>query len=504
MYFKSLKINIIINIGILLITGMLITGFVIISFSKDEIIKAEFSKTDIILFHIKNIISQFDNDSKKDDNIKKYLSQIIEQSDIYSINFFNKTEHSVYKNNNIPHNSKNITNQQQIQRYTFQAIDKNKQISHYFGQTFGIFWQDKKYLSISYPIEENMGITFIIALDNVYSSYREKQKIFLFYILFNTVFLCFIGLLRFSKIIIKPIKKLSTIVKDYNGENDALFMLHPVENEFGILSSSLNSMINRISEDKQKLEHNIDKLKKAQTEMIRAEKMSSIGKLSAGVAHEIGNPIGIVLGYLELLKQKNISDQDKHDFLNRSEIEIQRIDKVIKQLLNLSRKSKTEYVSNSVHDIITDTINILKIQPSFSEIDLKLELNAGNEIVISDNDQLKQVFLNLILNAVDAILLKKSDNKNGVIKIRTSEIEKKYSSILEIRISDNGIGVLKEDVNKIFDPFFTTKEPGAGTGLGLWVSYMIIDDIHGSIRADSTEGKGTTFIIMLPLQKMRK
>ena len=179
MHFKSLKINIIINIGILLITGMLITDFIITSFSKNEIIKAEFSKTEIILFNIKNTISQFDNDSKKDDNIKKYLFQIVEQFDIYSIYFFNKTEHSVYKNHKIPHNSKNIINQQQIQHYTFQAIDKNRQISHYFGQTWGIFWQDKKYLSISYPVDKNMGITFVIALDNVYSTYREKQKIIL-------------------------------------------------------------------------------------------------------------------------------------------------------------------------------------------------------------------------------------------------------------------------------------------------------------------------------------
>lgn len=145
-------------------------------------------------------------------------------------------------------------------------------------------------------------------------------------------------------------------------------------------------------------------------------------------------------------------------------------------------------------------INIIKIQPSFSKINLKLELNAQNDIVRSDGDQLKQVFLNLILNAVDAISVKESDNNNGIVKIRSTEIKEKYSSFIEIRISDNGAGVLKEDINKIFDPFFTTKEPGAGTGLGLWVTYMIVDDIHGSIKVETNGGEGTVFIIMLPLQ----
>ena len=498
MSFKSLKINIIINIAILLLTGMLIIDFVVTSFSKNDIIKAEFSKADLIVFHIKNNLSQFNINSKKDKYIKPYLANIVDTTDIHSIYFLNKIDSTLFINQKSANNS---LNQHYIKRNTLQALDKNKQVSHFYGETWGIFWKDNKHLIISYPIEQDIGISFIISLDHIYSSYRDKQKIILFYILFNTIFLCFIGLLRFSKIIIHPIKKLTNLAEKYNGKSDTLYMLHPVENEFGILSSSLNSMMARISDDKQKLKNNINELKNAQNEIIRAEKMSSIGKLSAGVAHEIGNPIGIVLGYIALLKQNNISADEKDDFLNRAETEIQRIDKIIKELLSLSRKSKPESKKelqpNSIHEIITETINLLKIQPGFSKIELKLELNAVNNIVISDIDQIKQVFINLILNAVDAISLKQ--DKNGLIEIKTTETEKP-NQLLEIKISDNGPGISKKDLIKIFDPFYTTKEPGAGTGLGLWVSYMIIEEINGSIRADSIKGDGTTFIIRLPLQ----
>jgi len=503
MNFKSLKINIVLNIGILLIAGMLITDFIVISIFKNELLKAELSKTDIIFSHIKKGISKISVEHGEEIFIQKYLSGIIKQSQNHSIFFFNSRRKSAtiqyYRSDT---KKKNLLMEKRIKNYCLKAVKEKKRVTDYFGSTWGVFWKESKYAVISYPLEPDMGISFVVALDSVYSSLRQKQKIILFYILFNTVFLCFIGLIRFSKIIIKPIKKLTNIVKGYDGSNDALYMLNSADNEFGLLTTSLNSMVNRISEDKQKLENNLEELKKAQNEMIKTEKMASIGKLSAGVAHEIGNPIGIVLGYLELLKQNNISDDEKSDFLKRSETEIQRIDRIIKQLLNLSRKGETEHKANSVHEIIQDTVNILKVQPIFSEIDLRTEFKAGNDTIICNGDQLKQVFINIILNAADAIL--SEDSAHGVITIATIEAEQKYNSSLLVKISDNGPGIREKDVDRVFDPFYTTKEPGAGTGLGLWVSYMIIDEINGNIKIERIGDRGTCFTITMPVKGLKE
>jgi signal transduction histidine kinase len=226
--------------------------------------------------------------------------------------------------------------------------------------------------------------------------------------------------------------------------------------------------------------------------------------LSAGIAHEIGNPIGIVMGYLELLKQKDIPAAEKEEYIHRTEEEIERINTIIRQLLEISRPSNAGLTIVAVHELIDDVAQVLDVQPLMSNIELECRLEAGNDRVLADSNQLRQVFLNLIINAADAI---SSEGKadSGKLLIQSSLAgEAPEQAIapkphLKIMFIDNGPGIASENIGNIFDPFYTTKDPGKGTGLGLSVSFMIIEGFGGKMTVSSKIGQGTTMTLLLPV-----
>ena len=299
--------------------------------------------------------------------------------------------------------------------------------------------------------------------------------------------------------------------EDYREDDEMLFSVRKEDNELHKLSVSLNSMLRRISADKEKLRSTVNsletanlELKKAQQEIIRAEKLASAGRLSAGIAHEIGNPIGIVMGYLELLKQKDIPAAEREEYILRTEEEIERINTIIRQLLEISRPSNVGLKVVSVHDLIDDVAQVLAVQPLISNIELQCRLEAQNDWVLADSNQLRQVFLNLIINAADAIS-SAAEEINGNLLIQTSlgdatpEQPRDQKKHLKIVFIDNGPGIPAENIGNIFDPFYTTKEPGKGTGLGLSVSFMIIEGFGGKMMVSSEIGKGTTMTLLLPV-----
>ena len=270
-------------------------------------------------------------------------------------------------------------------------------------------------------------------------------------------------------------------------------------------------MLYRISKDKNVLKETIGSLRKAnkelvkaQNDIIRAEKMATVGRLTSGIAHEIGNPIGIVLGYLDLLKKTNLEEDDRIDFIQRSEKEINRINHIIRQLLDMSRPSPQETKPVRVHQLLDDLVTVFNYQPTASHIKFQIELEALNDVALADPDQLRQVFLNILLNAVDAV--NTHSGSDAWIKVKTEQVTPQNDKLdmqtnaeLLVTIEDSGAGIDPAHLPHLFDPFYTTKEPGKGTGLGLSVCFMIVERLGGHISVDQKTEAGAAFKVALPL-----
>ncbi|MBW1737314.1 MAG: HAMP domain-containing protein [Deltaproteobacteria bacterium] len=384
--------------------------------------------------------------------------------------------------------------------------------SHDFsGSTWGVIWLSPKRLNISAPMffDGHLGGATTICADLIplYQQLRDSEKIILLYILLNTIVFVLFGIYFLSRTVVKPIHKLLRITEEFEEGETFPQLADSSRNEIGQLFRSLNKMLKRLEENKHELKSHIasleeanQELKKAQKEIIKSEKLASMGRLATGVAHEIGNPIGIVLGYLELLNKGDLQEEEKQDFLNRIESEIRRISGIIRQLLDFSGPASGERTQASLHGLITETLNMLKPQPMMASIKLQTDLKAERDAVWADSDQLKQVFLNIIMNAADAMgddMASDGEARPKTLMVKTANI----NDSIEIRFADEGLGIPEKDLAQIFDPFFTTKEPGKGTGLGLSVCYRIIEGLGGAIRAESTLGKGTTIIIDIPLHQ---
>jgi len=399
------------------------------------------------------------------------------------------------------------------------AMSQRALQSRFHGSTWALFWKHSKYLLTACPLSGDDQVTgavgIILSLEPVFEQLRGSQKMVGFYLLINTGILTLFGLYRLHRLAVRPILKMVRKAEKYR-VGDGMFLLEEAgEDELNKLSKALNRVMNLNREDQEALEKTVQKLQDALTELsnaqrdiIRAEKLASVGRLSAGIAHEIGNPIGIVLGYFELLKQPDLTDSDREDYLRRCDEEINRIQVIIRQMLDCSKPGGGEKKHVSVHTLLNDTIGIVKLQPLFSHLNVIPELAAQKDRVFADPDQLRQMFLNFIINAADA-LAQGADHSDGLLRIATEnsripgEGNGGSETLLFVSFSDNGPGIPQADLDKIFDPFFTTKSSGKGSGLGLWVAFLIAEAIGGKIAVTSQPGQGTQLQLQLPVSNAK-
>jgi PAS domain S-box-containing protein len=226
-------------------------------------------------------------------------------------------------------------------------------------------------------------------------------------------------------------------------------------------------------------------------QLLQADRLASLGQLAAGVAHEINNPLGLILGYTQLLLREAPEAEAVKEDLQTIEKQARNCKKIVEDLLNFARKSGTQMGAVNVSEALEAVIDVVRNQLELDNIVILTQLDADLPDIEGDAEKLKQVFMNLLINARQAI------GKNGRITIATGRAPDDRS--VTITFTDNGPGIAPDIQDKIFDPFFTTKPTGQGTGLGLSVSYGIIEDHQGDIGVVSEPGCGATFHIQLPL-----
>jgi len=514
--FHSLKTGIAINIGILLLMAMFLIDFVMINTNRKQLLMSHISRGRLLSLMIEQNFAQ-SQDKRNillNADFLNRLDKTITDFD-FSCAFISDKDgqliHGTCENDGL---------REELARISRKTVKTGKQSTTFLGTTWSVFWKNHKYIVISNPllIKGTIAgcVNIVLNLEGFYRLMRNSQKIVILYMFMNTIILTLIGIFLLYRLTVKPVNRLVKRAEEYTDYSRPLFSLEKENNEFGLLSKALNSMLDRISEDKQAIRESFSSLEKAnielksaQKELVRGEKLASIGRLSAGIAHEIGNPIGIVLGYLELLKQNDITSDEKEEYIKRTENEINRINTIVKQLLNFSRPSSGKPLSVSTHEIIHDIVDVVQLQPFMAGIELELDLMAENDVVLAEPNPLRQVFLNLIINAADAIS-SASKAISGKIQIQTKivpaidRVSGDGQTDLDILFIDNGQGIPEKNLDNIFDPFYTSKEPGQGTGLGLSVCFWIVESMGGKIIASSKKNEGTTMTIRLPIHRGEK
>ena len=385
-----------------------------------------------------------------------------------------------------------------------------------------------------------------LPLDDLRETLAHSQATILLYILFDVFLIVVVGSILLSRIIVRPLKKLVQMSEKIADGNLETVGTPSGGDEVGKLFFSFNHMAARLREDRQKMEEYIRtletvnrELRRAQDEVLRSEKLASIGRLAAGVAHEVGNPTGAILGYVDLLAQGGLGKDAERDILERTGKEAERIRRIVRELLDFSRPSPGENQTVDVAEVVQSTLSLLSHQKKvWKQIEVVTEFQENLPKWRGDSHQLQQVLINLFLNAADAMMdaAKRDGDRPKRLRVSAGEMgsedlgemnavlprrrkgdipEKDYTSLrsgktgpplkgevrsgIRIEVEDTGPGMSAEVQGKIFDPFFTTKPPGEGTGLGLAICLRIVESCGGRLGVRSGEGKGTLFTILLPV-----
>ncbi len=347
-----------------------------------------------------------------------------------------------------------------------------------------------------------------VGKQRVENSLRDSQLLIM---LISLVFVLLVpGLIMvfMKRYVVQPLHRLVEGTNRVSrGELDVVLPV-TTEDEIGKLAASFNDMVEKLQqfqtelqgwnrELEQRVQHKTEKLKVAQGQIIQAEKMSSLGRLSAVIAHEINNPISGLVVFIHLLQKQldkeTLSDEDRLRMLKRlalMESEAKRCGQIVSELLAFSREEK-KMIPSDIGEIIRRTVSIMELRVKDRELVVLPDVEEGLPKIECDPGKIQQVLMNLIQNGIEAI------PDGGEVRVRARYL--KESNQVEIQISDTGIGIPESHLAHIFEPFYSSKDQGQSVGIGLFVVYGVVEQHNGTIDVVSREGQGTTFIIKLPV-----
>jgi len=356
-------------------------------------------------------------------------------------------------------------------------------------------WYITAYEPIKDILGDRVGMLYVGVLEARYADVRRNALTLLIVITVGgMVSAVALGYVLANKIM-QPVHQLIGASAQVSQGNLSPEMGPISKGEIGVLQKTFKEMLGSLRER--------DERGRAESEsiLLRSEKQASIGKLAAGVAHEINNPLTGVLTYTHmLLRRKDIGEDIRSDLQTIAQ-STERVRKIVKGLLDFSRQIKLDREPTDVNRLVHSAISLLENQALIKGVELKFEPGQGLPMVTLDRSQLQSVLFNIIINALDATKPGDSITVTSSMAVSTEEVDQKA---VEISVTDTGCGITPEDLNRLFDPFFTTKEMGQGTGLGLSVSYGIVERHDGTIRVQSTVGLGSTFTIRLPVEEQNE
>jgi signal transduction histidine kinase len=312
---------------------------------------------------------------------------------------------------------------------------------------------------------------------------RMKGKTTIYFV-FTLIVLSALLALMTTYLVKRPIKEIVNIMREVEGGDFNARFITNRKDEIGLLGTSLNSMLSELCKMRQELEtYHIEAMQKV-------EKMATIGELAAAIAHEIKNPLAGISGAIQVFAEDFEPEDPRREIIMEVQNEIERLDKAVRNLITFAKPPEPSFIRTPIDELIDRTMRLIKTQAKKQGIDVNIVSLEEKAEVYIDPDQIQQVFLNIMLNAIHSMPAGGSLTVTTLVRPEEGEVE--------VSISDTGSGISEENLQNVFKPFFTTKH--TGTGLGLAISKNIIEKHKGRLVAESKVASGSHFRIILPLE----